>query len=92
MRIDLRIGYDPAIVDRSETVGTKKARNSEAASSNTDSGASELRAAGLEAKVLNSPEVRQSRVEQLQQSIASGTYAVSDEQLAQALWNNLLQR
>jgi flagellar biosynthesis anti-sigma factor FlgM len=44
----------------------------------------------LEAKLVELPEVRQERVQALQLAVREGRYQVSDEQLAQAMFAELL--
>jgi len=44
----------------------------------------------LEAELAGLPEVRQEKVQPLQQAVQEGRYQVSDEQLAQAIFADLL--
>jgi len=42
--------------------------------------------------IKNQPEVRQDRVDAIKQAMASGTHAVSNQQLGDKLFNDLLKR
>ena len=44
----------------------------------------------LEAELAGLPEVRQEKIQPLQQAVQEGRYQVSDEQLAQAIFADLL--
>jgi len=92
MRIDLRTVYDPATVDRTQTSAAKKGDRSNQTSPDADFANAQFQVSGLEAKVANVPDIRQSRVDQLRQAIQAGTYTVANDQLAQAIMNNVLKR
>jgi len=90
MRIDLRTIYDPAAVD--QTQKATKANPQEAQPSDSADVTADVRLSGLEAKVVSAPDIRQERVDQIRQQIASGTYSVSDEQLANAMLQDVLKQ
>lgn len=95
MRIDIRTGYDQAAVEETQKTqqaqkpGVEKTAQGPHGGFSTDP-ASDVQLSGLQAKVASTPEIRQGRVQQLQQSIASGTYKVSDGQLAGAILGDSL--
>ena len=91
MRIDLRTAYDMSAIDKTQKAsGTSGSPKAEAAG--TADLSSDVRLSGLEAKVASAPDIRQDRVDQLRQAVTSGTYSVSDEQLADAMLRDALQR
>jgi len=91
MRIDLQTAYDTAAIDQAQKpsakAGGQKVRGGDSADLSSD-----VQLSGLEAKVASSPDIRQDRVDQVRQAIASGTYSVSDEQLADAILRDILQK
>ena len=91
MRIDLQTAYDTAAIDQAQKASAKaggqKVRGGDSADLSSD-----VQLSGLEAKVASSPDIRQDRVDQVRQAIASGTYSVSDEQLADAILRDILQK
>jgi len=91
MRIDLRTAGESISVDKAQKTTSG---NSHHALQNSVRGdpSSNVQLSGLEAKVGSTPEIREERVNQLRQAIGSGTYSVSDEQLAQAMMNDALNR
>ena len=91
MRIDLRTAYDPGTIDQTQKTTARTSEKSEQASVATDL-SSDVHLSGLAAKVASAPEIRQDRVDQLRQAISSGTYSVSDQQLAQAMLSDGLNR
>ena len=92
MRIDLRTAYDANAIDQAQRTSAKPSAQKQAEAAGTADVSSDVRLSGLEAKVASAPDIRQDRVEQLRQAIASGTYSVSDEQLADAMLRDTLQR
>jgi flagellar biosynthesis anti-sigma factor FlgM len=46
----------------------------------------------LQAKVENTPDIRQDRVSALQKSMQNGTYHVSNQDLANAMFNTMAQK
>ncbi len=91
MRIDLRIASDPATLDRAQKANAKAAESNQTSSVSADL-SSAVHLQNFETVVAQAPEIRQERVDQLRQAISSGTYSVSDEQLADAMLRNILQR
>ena len=91
MRIDLQTAYDTAAIDQAQKpsakAGGQKVQGGDSADLSSD-----VQLSGLEAKVASSPDIRQDRVDQVRQAIASGTYSVSDEQLADAILRDILQK
>ena len=91
MRIDLRTAYDTGADDQTQKTPAKSGAQKPQAPDATEL-SSDIRLSGLLAKAAAAPDVRQERVDQLRQAIASGTYSVSDEQLADAMLRDLMQR
>ena len=91
MRIDLRTAYDTGAIDQAQKASAK-ARSDKSQATGTADASSDVQLSGLEAKVVSAPEIRQDRVDQLREALASGTYSVSDEQLADAMLRDILRR
>jgi len=89
MRIDLQSAYEAAAIERSQNANAKSTPDVSQApvSANLSTG---VYVSGLVAKAASTPEIRQDRVEQLRQAISSGTYSVSNEQLADAMLRDAL--
>lgn len=91
MRIDLRSTYDPAPIDKAQTTASKTGTTGVRMTDPSDQ-ATDVRLSGLEREASSAPEIREDRVHQLRQAIASGTYSVTDEQLAEAMIRDALRR
>ena len=97
MRIDLRNTYDPAAIDQTaSTKASVKTNMKPAESSGQDRVSADVstnvRLSGFVAKASSAPEMRQDRVDQLRHAIGSGTYSVSDEQLANAMLSDVMKQ
>lgn len=89
MRIDLRLPLEPGEIDRTQKpLAQALQRSSKPAV--PDASSHDLQSSRLEATANSAPEIRQDRVQQLQDTISAGTYSVSDEQLANAMLKDLL--
>jgi len=91
MRIDLRTAYEAATVDQTSKTSARTADQSRQAAKSADV-SSDVQLSGLEAKAVSVPDIRQDRVNQLRRAISSGTYSVSNRQLAQAMMSDVLNR
>ena len=89
MRIELQNPYAAALND-SQKVNGKSTDVNQQEPVSADLSAS-VQLSGLSQQALEAPEIRQDRVSQLQQAIASGTYSVSNEALAGAMMRDLAQ-
>jgi flagellar biosynthesis anti-sigma factor FlgM len=92
MRINLQIAYDATNVEQTQkTAGKKADLQGPKGAPVADPSSAQVQLSGLQAKVAQAPEIRQNRVDQLRQAIASGTHAVSNDQLAGAILGDRLQ-
>ena len=89
MRIELQNPYAAALND-SQKAGSKATDGNLQEPVSADLSAS-VQLSGLSQQAMAAPEIRQDRVSQLQQAIASGTYSVSNEALASAMMRDLAQ-
>jgi len=95
MRIDASNGLpESQQAERSGSV-TSKARLDRAPSSGPNDDSSTLSATaqkvrGLRSDLQTAPEVRRERVQALQKAIATGNYRVTDQQIATAMFSELL--
>ena len=95
MRIDASNGLpESQQAERSGSM-TPKARLDKAPATTPNDDSSTLSATaqkvgGLKRDLQTSPEVRRERVQALQKAIAAGTYQVSDQQIATAMFSELL--
>lgn len=74
-----------------EASSTSTASTTQTTQTNQTDGVS-LRYQSLRAAVDNTPDVRQDRVTALQQAMQNGTYSVSNSDLANAMFNTLVQK
>ncbi len=91
MRIDLRSAYDPGAIEQAQKTSSKGGAAKAQMTDSTDL-STEVQLSSLEGKVASAPDIRQDKVDQLRQAIASGTYSVTDEQLADAMIRDALRR
>jgi len=79
-------GQSPARVGSSSTAPASKA-GQPSASKNDQASLSDdaVKFSNLSAALTNVPDVRQDRVSAISQSLANGSYSVSDQQIAQAM-------
>lgn len=90
MRIDLRVPYDASSIDRTQkgNVRSISPHRQEAVADPSN----DVHLSQLESTISAAPDIREDRVQQVRQAITSGTYSVSDEQLAQAMLKDILRR
>jgi flagellar biosynthesis anti-sigma factor FlgM len=96
MRIDLRVG-SAKVAASAETSRAQRSSRSGASGAAThadraDLSLSQAKIKDLEQRVGNQPEVRTERTQQLRQAIASGSYAVQPEHVAEAFFSEMLAR
>ncbi|MFI5102187.1 MAG: flagellar biosynthesis anti-sigma factor FlgM [Terriglobales bacterium] len=101
MRVDFTtFGLEPPEKGKTGRAGQAGASGTAASSTSSTSGSSsgvdqtrfsfdQLRVQSLEAQVLTQPEIRQAKVQPLQQAIGNGEYSVSASQVADAMAKDL---
>jgi flagellar biosynthesis anti-sigma factor FlgM len=92
MRINLQTSFDANSVEQTQKASEKKtALQGPQGALVADPSSTQVQLSGLQAQVASAPEIRQGRVDQLRQAIGSGSYSVSNEQLAGAILGDRLQ-
>ncbi|HUN90335.1 MAG TPA: flagellar biosynthesis anti-sigma factor FlgM [Terriglobales bacterium] len=89
MRVDLQSSY--LALSESQKTDTKSAPLIQREPVSTDPSI-DVHVSALGTQASSAPDIRQDRVAELRQAIASGTYSVSNEALAGAMMRDLLQQ